>query len=178
MDRDNFNQSQPSAEFDDSEEGTNYLRRLKGKSIAESPGQPTDGRATMDAAPETPQAETVPGMNLVFTERRKTQRYVCSGRIVMSAEGTNYRMWGTLTDISLHGCYVEINNTFPVGTKLNLQIDANGVQVKMEGFVRATYPFLGMGVSFGQVEPKELAQLQQLIKALAGRRSVHGASAT
>ena len=176
MDRHNSKQ-ESSPEFDDSEEGSNYLRRLKGKQKQDSSGPSDDVKAKRDANPEGSEAETAPGMNLIFTERRQTQRYVCSGKIVMTAEGTNYRMWGSLTDISLHGCYVEINNTFPVGTKLNLQLDANGLQVKMAGFVRATYPFLGMGISFGEVEPKQLTQLQQLIKALAGRKSAFGATA-
>ncbi len=178
MDRHNHShQSEPSQEFDDSEESSNYLRRLKGEQKPEATVGSTNIGADPNTAPPAREAETAPGMNVVFAERRKTQRYVCSGQIVMSAEGTNYRMWGTLTDVSLHGCYVEINNTFPVGTKLNRQLDANGIQVKMMGVVRATYPFLGMGISFGAPEAKQLAQLEQMIKTLAGRQSAYGASA-
>jgi hypothetical protein len=85
-------------------------------------------------------------------------------------------MGGTLTDISLNGCYVEMNNTYPVDTKLNLELDVISMKIKLSGIVRATYPFLGMGISFGQIEAKPLAQLQELLVALAARKAAYGAS--
>ncbi|HEY6302122.1 MAG TPA: hypothetical protein VIX14_03565, partial [Terriglobales bacterium] len=36
---------------------------------------------------------------------------------------------GTLTDVSLHGCYLEMNTTFPVGTKVKLVLKSFGVRV-------------------------------------------------
>ncbi len=178
MDRHNHsNQSESSPQYDDTEEGTNYLRRLQGKQMEDTTRGATDGAAPANSAPDAPAATKAPGMNGVFIERRATQRYACSGKVEMSAEGTSYCMWGTLTDVSLHGCYVEINNTFPVGTKMKLRLDANGLEVKIGGVVRATYPLLGMGISFEKPEPKQLAQLQQLLKALTGRKSAFGASA-
>jgi PilZ domain. len=147
----------------------NYLRRLKGK-----PGNPTantnvTANKAADAIPPT-------GAHSVFIERRKAPRYSCSGQIQMQVEGANYRMGGTLSDISLNGCYVEINNTYPVGTKLNLELDVISMKIKLPGTVRATYPFLGMGIFFGEVEGKPLAQLQELLVALAARKAAYGAS--
>jgi hypothetical protein len=86
-------------------------------------------------------------------------------------------MWGTLTDLSLQGCYVEMNNIYPVGTKLNMELEAISMKVKLSGIVRAAYPFLGMGISFDAIEFKQLAQLQELLTALAGRKAAFGASA-
>jgi hypothetical protein len=80
-------------------------------------------------------------------------------------------MGGTLTDISLHGCYVEMNNTYPVGTKLSLELEVISMRIKLAGVVRAAYPFLGMGISFGQVEASRLAQLQELLVALVARKA-------
>ncbi len=85
------------------------------------------------------------------------------------AEGNDTRMWGTLTDVSLHGCYVEMNTTFPVDTKVDLVLKSFGIRILASGTVRATYPFLGMGICFAELEPTEKLQLKQLLAALAGR---------
>ena len=79
------------------------------------------------------------------------------------------RLWGTLTDISLHGCYVEMNTTFPVDTKVDLVLKSCGVRIQVSGTVRASYPFLGMGVGFGKIEPEQQAHLKELLAALGGQ---------
>jgi hypothetical protein len=56
--------------------------------------------------------------------------------------------WETFTDISLHGCYVEAQATYPVGTVLQIKLEANGVKVEITGNVRVSYPYLGMGIAF------------------------------
>ena len=57
-------------------------------------------------------------------------------------------MWGTLTDISLHGCYVEMNATSPIDTKVDLVLKSFGIRIEVSGTVRTSYPFLGMGIGF------------------------------
>jgi hypothetical protein len=47
------------------------------------------------------------------------------------------RMWGTVPDVSLHGCYVEMNTTFPVGTKVDLVLKSFGIRIESPGTVRA-----------------------------------------
>jgi hypothetical protein len=48
------------------------------------------------------------------------------------------------------------------------------MKIELPGIVRATYPFLGMGIYFGQPEAKILAQLQELLVALAARTAAYG----
>ncbi len=94
------------------------------------------------------------------------------------AEGNDARMWGTLTDVSLHGCYVEMNTTFPVDTRVDLVMKSFGIRIQASGTVRAAYPFLGMGICFAELDATEKVQLKQLLAALAGRSTVpHGGSA-
>jgi len=88
------------------------------------------------------------------------------------AEGSDVRMWGTLTDVSLHGCYVEMNATFPVDTKVDLILKSFGIRIHTAGTVRATYPSLGMGICFADIEPLEQLQLRQLLAALSGRSAI------
>ena len=76
-------------------------------------------------------------------------------------------MWGTLTDISLRGCYVEMSTTFPVDTKVELVLDALGIRFRARGTVRISYPFLGMGILMTEIEPDQKVLLEQLLFALA-----------
>jgi len=75
-------------------------------------------------------------------------------------------MWGTLTDISLHGCYVEMKTTFPIGTKVELLLRSFGILIQARGTVRTSYPLLGMGICFVEIEAGQQAQLKQLLDAL------------
>ncbi len=84
--------------------------------------------------------------------------------------GSDVRMRGTLTDISLHGCYVELYTTFPVGTRVDLVLKSFGIRIHTPGTVRATYPFLGMGIRFNDIEIEEHQRLKQLLTALAGQK--------
>jgi hypothetical protein len=77
-------------------------------------------------------------------------------------------MWGTLSDVSLHGCYIAINNTFPVDTRVSLVLEAMGVRVQLQAVVRVSYPFLGMGMCLTEVEFGRQSQLEQLLAAVAG----------
>jgi len=87
-------------------------------------------------------------------------------------------MWGTLTDVSLHGCYMEMNTTFPVGTKVDLVLKSFGIRIQARGTVRTSYPFLGMGICFAEIEPGQKLQLTQLLDALAVHNAVsNGGSA-
>jgi hypothetical protein len=87
-------------------------------------------------------------------------------------------MWGTLTDISLRGCYVEMSTTFPVDTKVELVLEALGVRFRARGTVRISYPFLGMGILMTEIEPDQKVLLEQLLSALAKSSSSSQPEAT
>jgi len=172
---------------DDSGESVNYLRRLKGTATDAGHGNTMDNKgsrtpAAAIAAAVTPVPAPVPApvssqapaaspsfVSPSVIERRKTPRLRCSGSLELRAEGADVRMWGTLTDVGLHGCYVEMNTTFPIGTKVDLVLKAMSIRVETPGLIRATYPFLGMGMSFSDTEPEQKLHLQQLLSALRSR---------
>lgn len=156
----------PSAFPPEKDENANYLRRLRDSPVS-APGAKTKtpGSALSGSVHPAPHPTTF------LRERRKTPRFICSGRVALITEGTELRRWGTLTDISLHGCYVEMDTTFPVGAKLELAIESIGIKIKTAAVVRANYPSLGMGISFGEIDPQQTAKLQQLLISLAGRKA-------
>jgi hypothetical protein len=106
--------------------------------------------------------------NSAWSELRQSPRIRCSGTVELHAEGSEVHLWGTLTDVSLHGCYVEISDTFPVDTRVYLVLKSLGIRIQTRGTVRTSFASLGMGVAFAEIEPGQYQLLQQLVEALTG----------
>jgi hypothetical protein len=135
------------------DEGADYLRRMKEQTTEPSP----------EVAVSSERMEMPAGK-----ERRRSPRFRCNGSAEFRVDGNDIRMWGTLCDVSLHGCYVEMNNTFPVDTRVNLVLEVLGVRAQMPAVVRVSYPFLGMGLCFSEIEPGQQVQLEQLLATVSG----------
>ncbi len=71
-----------------------------------------------------------------------------------------------LTDLSLHGCYLDITSPFPVSTRVTLSMRAAGVEVRSEGVVRVMHPDRGMGVEFTQATPEHRSLLEKFLTRL------------
>jgi hypothetical protein len=145
------------------DEGVDYLRRLRGSAPE---GAPAD--AVARGGGEAPAAAN----SVAWKERRQSTRLRCSGSAEFRTEASDVRIWGTVTDVSLHGCYVEMNTTFPVGTKVDLVLKSFGIRIETRGEVRASYPFLGMGICFAEIQPVQQLHLRDLLTKLAGRSAV------
>jgi hypothetical protein len=145
----------------DGGEGVNHLRRLKGELV-----ERTLADAVVVGHGRAPEA-AIAGVR----ERRESPRLRCSGSVEFRADGSDVRMWATLTDVSVHGCYVEMNTTFPAGTKVDLVLKSFGIRIQVRGTVRAAYPSLGMGIRFGEIDPEQQLQLEKLLAALSGHKA-------
>lgn len=152
-------------------EGVAYLVALKQGAGA------TGGNSTLAddaAAPST----TIPadsGERFQGAEKRRSARYRCEGSAELREQGCEVRTWATFADISLHGCYVEAQATYPPGTVLDLKLEADGFRVESKGVVRVTYPYLGMGISFEGMSEESRSSLRQLVTRLAHRGVAIGA---
>jgi len=146
------------------DESVNYLRRLKGSVTEAAPadGGRDGGAKAGGTSTATPTIERVERI-----ERRRSPRFRCSGSAEVRAEGSDATLWGTVTDVCRDGCYIEMNTTFPVGTRVGLILKSCGIRIQTAGTVRATYPFLGMGLSFSDIEPGQDAHLKQLLDTLS-----------
>ena len=143
------------------DDGADYLRRLK---------QQPDWPASTNPVLTTRSMAPMPQIGPERAERRRSPRYSCSGSVEFRAGGGDVRMWGTLTDISRSGCYVEMTSTFPTGTEVDLGMEVQGIRVRARGRVCVSYPFLGMGIAFTEIAPEQEASLEQLLSALAEHR--------
>jgi len=142
----------------DTDNGVSYLRRLKQQIEAERPAsEPASAVPTPAMQPNSPSGK----------DRRRSPRFRCAGSAEVTTEGSQVRLWGTMTDISLRGCYVEMSSTFPVDTRVELVLEALEIRFRAQGMVRISYPFLGMGILITQMAPDQRALLEQLLAALA-----------
>jgi PilZ domain len=82
--------------------------------------------------------------------------------------------WASFTDISLHGCYVEAQATYPVGTVLLLNLEAKGIRIESKGTVRVSYPYLGMGIAFSDMSSESEAKLKELLASLSRPSMIMG----
>lgn len=136
--------------------GVDYLRALKQSARADA--------ATGVAPARDPSlnAEQFQG-----PEKRRSMRYKCEGSAELREDGRDLRTWATFTDVSLHGCYVEAQATYPVGTILHMKLEAAGVRVESKGTIRVTYPYLGMGIAFGEMSEENLGRLRDLLSKIS-----------
>jgi hypothetical protein len=150
---------------DEMNEGTAYLRALK-----QATRVPSGAAAAPALEPDRliDNLSTAQGSeSFQGAEKRRSPRYKCEGSAQLREEGCEVRTWSTFTDISLNGCYVEAQATYPAGTLLHMKLEANGIRVETKGKVRMAYPYLGMGISFEETSEGNACHLKQLLASLS-----------
>lgn len=108
------------------------------------------------------------------TEKRRSPRYQCEGSVQMREVNCDVHTWASFTDISLHGCYVEAQATYPVGTVLQLKLETKGMRVETKGTVRVSYPYLGMGIAFTETSSDNEAKLRELLASISRPSMIMG----
>lgn len=135
-----------------------------------SPSAQSTGRLPTAVQPSSAAAAAPAQVSSAPQERRRHPRFKCEGNLELKTDGSTIRTWATFTDISTTGCYVEMMTTFPVGTRMELQLGMNGFLVNGSATVRVTYPFLGMGIEFTNLSQNAREQLDAMIASLAAGR--------
>jgi hypothetical protein len=149
----------------DINEGTAYLLALR--QSAGQPGQAAAPARAPESAPASEASSPAVGDSFQGAEKRRSPRYKCEGSAQVREEGCDIHTWVTFTDISLHGCYVEAQATYPAGTLLHMKLDVNGIRVETLGKVSVSYPYLGMGISFQDMSEENQSNLKRLVATLS-----------
>ncbi len=157
---------------DESNEGVSYLMALK-KSLDPAPS-PASTLAAVDSSHPPAPNDANAGDRFKGAEKRRSPRYKCEGSVELREEGCDVRTWAAFTDVSVHGCYVEAQATYPAGTMLHLKLEAHGFRVESKGTVRVSYPYLGMGIAFVDISEADLDQLKRLLASLSHHAVVMG----
>jgi PilZ domain len=159
----------------DVNDSVSYLRALQRSSA------PPEGTAAAPARETSPAQHSGPEgafgnarEQFQGTDKRRSTRYKCDGSAEIREDGCDVQTFAAFTDVSLHGCYVEAQATYPVGTVLHLKLDANGVRVESKGIVRVSYPYLGMGIAFAEVAEETRERLKQMLGSIARPTAIMG----
>lgn len=146
---------------EENNEGIAYLLALKRSVGAAAPAPARDD----GSAPSNADQNSTPSFQ--GTEKRRNPRYPCEGSVQMQEDKCDVHTWASFTDISLQGCYVEAQATYPVGTVLHLKLEAKELRVEAKGTVRVTYPYLGMGIAFTEMTAENEARLRELLASIS-----------
>ena len=152
---------------EESNEGFAYLKELKQPNSPVAATAATPARESISERPDSSGAEADSGRPLKVTEKRRSYRYKCEGSAELREEGCDVPTWATFRDVSLHGCYMEAQATYPVGSMLHMKLEANGVQVDCKGNVRVNYPYLGMGIAFQEMSEENVARLREMLSKVS-----------
>lgn len=99
-------------------------------------------------------------------ERRISERFPFSGVSELVDAVSHASISARVADISLSGCYIDVMNVFVPGTKVHVNISHANLQFKALGTVVYSLPGMGMGVTFGDVEPDMASVLQRWISKI------------
>ena len=101
-------------------------------------------------------------------EKRRTPRYIFFAAAELLEEKSDVRVASRVSELSLHGCYLDMMNPFPVDTQILLKIWTNESTVfHAKAKIIYAQSNVGAGVQFGDVEPNSLAILQRWLEEAA-----------
>jgi hypothetical protein len=107
------------------------------------------------------------GEQTAAVERRETRRYafICPAELLDL--GGNTRISARTVDLSLHGCYIDTLNPFPVGTRVRLQLVKNDRREEFRAEVASCHMGSGMGLIFEQLTPAQKETVLSWLEATA-----------
>jgi PilZ domain len=87
-------------------------------------------------------------------ERRRTPRYIFIASAELYEERTDVRVASRVSELSLHGCYLDMMNPFPTDTIVLLKIFAGDLTFQSKAKIIYATANVGAGLTFMEVEPK------------------------
>ncbi len=102
--------------------------------------------------------------------RRQYTRHRCVGTVEFRIPESKTHMSGTLTDLSLGGCYIKAQATCPKGTVLERALEVGKTRLHVQGRVAVVNPTTGMGIEFTSSEGS-INRLPGLINTIRLRKN-------
>jgi hypothetical protein len=137
------------------------------------PGTPKAGHVgLLNIAPERPlwdfplPADAVDDYQLGDTELRLNPRFRCQNSVeVHLNSGASF--WGTVADLSLGGCYVEMPIPLEPGTRVKVGIWFGQSKAWAQAQVAHRTPGCGIGLSFLEISESDRDQIRRFLASLS-----------
>jgi PilZ domain len=102
-----------------------------------------------------------------YTNRRSVPRYPLIATVEVVEAASEMRLSGRISEISRKGCYVDVLNTLPTGTIVQLTISRDSGAFTTPGKIIYVQEAMGMGVAFLNAAADQMAILDSWIAELA-----------
>ncbi|MHB8499594.1 MAG: PilZ domain-containing protein [Candidatus Acidiferrales bacterium] len=102
------------------------------------------------------------------SERRRTPRYTFIASAELIEEASDVRIATRVSELSLHGCYLDMMNPFPVGTFVLVKISAGDAFFQAKSKIVYAQTNMGAGVVFLETDPQYQPVLERWLDE-AGR---------
>ena len=106
------------------------------------------------------------------SERRRAPRYQFIAEAEVTDLESSTKCNAKTGDLSVGGCFLDMLNPLPEGTKIQVRIFQGGATCIAHGRVVFVFPNMGMGVEFTAVEASQAVILQNWISELS-RENAH-----
>jgi hypothetical protein len=93
-------------------------------------------------------------------ERRQFVRHACRIAAQVTLQDGSLKLSGTVTDISLGGCYIEMFSPLPVDTFVEMYLHPGDATLHVSARVRSSQKGAGMGVAFTGMSPDVFEKLR------------------
>jgi hypothetical protein len=108
------------------------------------------------------------GSDGLYNERRAVPRYMFIATAEIIEPTTNTRMSGRVSEISQHGCYLDILNTLPRDTPIRVRIITDRGAFECAGKIVYVQENVGMGVGFVDPAKDQQEILTSWLEELSG----------
>ena len=102
-----------------------------------------------------------------FTNKRTVPRYSLIATVEILETASDMRLSGRLSEISRKGCYVDVLNTLPAGTMIQLRVSRDQGTFATTGKIIYAQDGMGMGVAFIDPPADQLRTLDAWLAELA-----------
>ena len=96
-----------------------------------------------------------------YQERRRTPRYSFIASAELIEVKADVRIASRVSELSLHGCYLDMMNPFPTGTLVLVKISAGDAFFEAKSKVVYSQQNMGAGVGFLEVAAPSQAVLER-----------------
>ena len=83
-----------------------------------------------------------------YHEKREVPRYSFIAEVEVRETASDTRISGRVSEISRKGCFVDVLNTLPPGTPIDMKVTRDQGSFQTRGKIIYEQPGMGMGVAF------------------------------
>jgi hypothetical protein len=95
------------------------------------------------------------------SENRRSPRFAFYASAEITELQTQTRLTARTSELSRHGCYMDIVNPLPIGTTVMIKLLHNEQTFDATGRVIYSQPNMGMGVAFDEIEADQVVTLEK-----------------